>query len=217
MRGKGIRYIAAMQQLRTKGKRITSRRRCRSLLPCYAGVGMGTGTTDWNLEGTNGTDDAGKKCGASRSRPQPDPGTYYLTAPAAALLPRADRAFVPQAATDAVAVPPPGGGVPPQAATARTAAPLLVRPQRPPSHAGGCPHGGAPAPPARPRPAGGRRQVLRSCAPMGCRRVVPSCACSRARWRAVCIRAVRQWLRRLGDGGRRLNGSRRERRGGEGE
>lgn len=77
MRGKGIRYIAAMQQLRTKGKRITSRRRCRSLLPCYAGVGMGTGTTDWNLEGTNGTDDAGKKCGASRSRPQPDPGTYY--------------------------------------------------------------------------------------------------------------------------------------------
>ncbi|KAF2925445.1 hypothetical protein DAI22_06g053300 [Oryza sativa Japonica Group] len=206
-----------MQQLRTKGKRITSRRRCRSLLPCYAGVGMGTGTTDWNLEGTNGTDDAGKKCGASRSRPQPDPATYYLTAPAAALLPRADRAFVPQAATDAVAVPPPGGGVPPQAATARTAAPLLVRPQRPPSHAGGCPHGGAPAPPARPRPAGGRRQVLRSCAPMGCRRVVPSCACSRARWRAVCIRAVRQWLRRLGDGGRRLNGSRRERRGGEGE
>lgn len=123
MRGKGIRYIAAMQQLRTKGKRITSRRRCRSLLPCYAGVGMGTGTTDWNLEGTNGTDDAGKKCGASRSRPQPDPATYYLRTAARSARRRrsrgATRWFPPEAASLPsarprgallVALAPPGGG-----------------------------------------------------------------------------------------------------------
>lgn len=168
MRGKGIRYIAAMQQLRTKGKRITSRRRCRSrsLLPCYAGVGMGTGTTDWNLEGTNGTDDAGKKCGASRSRPAGS-ATYYLAL--AALYRRR-----PALCRGGNAVVSPQSGVP----RAAIAAGALLSPSRPSWRAR---RSGAP-PPARQRPVGGGDAWIVCALGVGvsCRRVV-----LRLVWRAV--------------------------------